>query len=156
MIRLENWLKFFYRNTTKDIILTEEDEEKDRTKNSWFCEKVVHFLVKVRDHCHLTCESRDPAQEKFNKNVKQKSTFIPLAFLNSSNYDSHLFFEKIVHKKNDKIEAIVVPTADEDYISLSNESMRFIVSCRFLSSSLDNLTNSFFEINHESLKNFEE
>ena len=58
----------------------------------------------VRYHCHLTGKYRGRAHNKCNINVTQKqSNLIPLAFHNFSNYDCHLFFKKLVDKKNDKV-----------------------------------------------------
>ena len=73
---------------------------------------VVDFLKKniesgkVRDHCHLTGKYRGPAHNTCNINVKQKdSNFIPFAsfaFHNFSNYDCHMFFQRLVDLKKIK------------------------------------------------------
>ena len=49
-----------------------------------------------------------------------------------------------------------ISQTSEEYISVSCGCIRFIDVCRFLSSSLDKLINSLFEIKRETLKNFEE
>ena len=54
VIKLENKMAFYFVNTKKDIIMTEEDEEDYRiNKICRFCEK-NYESDKVRDHCHLT------------------------------------------------------------------------------------------------------
>ena len=56
---------------------------------------------KVRDHCHLTGCYRGPAHSKCIINVTQdQSNFMPFIFHNFSNYDCHMFFKKLVDKKN--------------------------------------------------------
>ena len=70
---------------------------------------------KVRDHCHLTGRYRGPAHSNRNINVTQdQSNFIPLIFHNFSNYDSHMFFKKLVNKKNDKVKFKITPKTDEE------------------------------------------
>ena len=82
--------------------MTEENEEDYRNDNICrFCEKNTD-CDKVRDHCHLTGKFRGPAQSICNINVTQdQSNFIPFIFHNFSNYDCHMFFKKLVDKKND-------------------------------------------------------
>ena len=64
-----------------------------------FCEKEF-FSDKVRDHCQLTGKYRGPTHNTCNINVKQKdSNFIPFAFLNFSNCDSHMCFKRLVDLK---------------------------------------------------------
>ena len=89
-------MNFYFKNTKKDIIMTEGDEEDFDNKNICrFCEKEI-LSDKVRDHCHLTGIYRGPAHNTCNLNVKRKfSNFIPFAFHNFSKYDFHMFFNKI-------------------------------------------------------------
>ena len=52
IIKLENKMAFYFKNTNKDIIMTQEDEEDFRNNNICrFCEKEI-LSDKVRDHCH--------------------------------------------------------------------------------------------------------
>ena len=70
---------------------------------------------KVRDHCHLTVKYRGPAHNTCIINVKQKqSIFIPFVFHNSSNYDCHTLFKKLVDKKNDKVKFDKMPWTNEE------------------------------------------
>ena len=94
VIKLENKMAFYFQDTMKDIIMTDEDEEDYRNYNVCrFCEKNID-CDKVRDHCHLTGKYRGPARSKCNINVTQKqSNFIPFIFHNFSNYDCHMFFK---------------------------------------------------------------
>ena len=100
IIKLENKMAFYFKNTEKDIIMTEEDEENFRNNNICrFCEKKIQS-DKVRDHCPLTGYYRRPAHNKCNNIVTQdQSNFIPFIFHNFSNYDCHMFFKNWLIKK---------------------------------------------------------
>ena len=118
--------------------MTEESEEDYKNDNICrFCEKNIES-DKVRDHCHLTGNYRGPAHSKCNINVTQdQSNFVPFIFHNFSNYDCHMFFKKLVDKKNDKVKFDIIPETNEENISVTYGCIRFIDSYRFLSSSLD-------------------
>ena len=91
---------FFFKNTNKDIIMTEEDGKDYRNNiNCRIGEKNIES-DKVRYHYHLTGKYRGPAHSICIINVTQKqSNFIPFVFHNFSNYDCHIFFNKLVDKK---------------------------------------------------------
>ena len=103
VMKLENKMAFQFKNTKKDIVMTEDDEEDYRKNNDCrFCEKEI-VSDKIRDHCDLTSEYRGPARNNCNINVKQKdSNFIPFAFHSFSNYDCHMFFKRLVDLKKRK------------------------------------------------------
>ena len=153
VIRLENKMVFYFKNTNKDIILTEEDEEDFKNNNICrFCGKIIES-DKVRDHCHLTGKYRGPAHNTCNINVTQKqSNFIPFIFHNFSNYDCHMFFKKLVDKKKDKVDFDILPKTNEEYISVTYGCIRFIDSYRFLSSGLDSLVKNLGEDDFKILK----
>ena len=141
VIKLENIITFYFKNTKKDIIVMTEKDQKD-FRNNKICRIFEKESVdnKVRDHCNLTLKCRGPAHNTCNLNVKQKdSNFIPFIFDNFSNYDCHMFFKKLVDKKNGKVEFEIIPKTNEKYKSKTNGCIIFIDSYRFLSSSLDSL-----------------
>ena len=140
VIKLENKMTFYFKETKKDIIMKQEDEE-DFTNNNIcrFCEKEI-LSDKIRDHCHLTGKYRGPSHNVCNINVKQKDgNFIPFAFHNFSNYDCHMFFKKLVDLRKDKVKFEIIPKTNGEYISVRYGCIRFIDSYRFLSESLDKL-----------------
>ena len=146
-------MAFYFKETKKDIIMTQEDEEKYKNNNICrFCEKEI-LSDKVRDHCHLTGKYRGPAHNTCNINVKQKdSNFIPFAFHNFSNYDCHMFFKKLVDLKKDKVKFKIIPKTNEEYITVKYGCIRFIDSYRFLSESLDKLVKNLDEDDFKILK----
>ena len=139
-------MAFYFKNTKKDIIMTQEDEED--YKNNYicrFCEKIIES-DKVRDHCHLTGRYRGPSHNICNINVKQKdSNFVPFAFHNFSNYDCHMFFKRLVDLKKDKVKFKIIPRRNEEYITVKYGCIRFIDSYRFLSASFDKLVKNLYE-----------
>ena len=159
IIKLENKMAFYFKNTNKDIVMTDNDEEDYRNNNICrFCEKEI-ISDKVRDHCHLTGKYRGPSHTKCNINVSQKqSNFIPFIFHNFSNYDCHMFFKKLVDKKNDndKVKFDIIPKTNEEYISVTYGCFRFIDSYRFLSSGLDSLVQTLVDKSNKTLKNLKE
>ena len=78
-------MAFYFKNTKKDIIMTEKDEKDYRIKNVCrFCEK-NNVSGKVRDHCHLTGKYRGPAHSICINNVTQDKTI-----------SYHLYFTTLV------------------------------------------------------------
>ena len=153
IIKLENKMAFYFKNTNKDIIMTQEDEEDYRNNDICrFCEKFIES-EKVRDHCHLTGKYRGPAHNTCNINITQKqSNFIPFIFHNFSNYDCHMFFKNLVDKKKDKVDFEIIPKTNEEYISVTYGCIRFIDSYRFLSIGLDSLVKNLDEDDFKILK----
>ena len=147
-------MTFYFENTKKDIIMSEEDEEEFKNNNLCrFCENFIES-DKVRDHCHLTGKYRGPSHSNCNINVTQKqSNFIPFIFHNFSNYDCHMFFKKLVDKKRDKVDFDIIPKTNEEYISVTYGCIRFIDSYRFLSSGLDSLVKTLVDNSYKTLKN---
>ena len=127
--KLKSKMNFYLKNTKKDIMKTEVDDEDYR--NSITCrfrEKSIES-DKVTDHCHLTCKYRGPAHNKCNINVTQdQSIFKPFVLHNFSNYDCRLFFKKLVDKKNAKVKLKIIPNTNEEYISVRYGCIRFISS----------------------------
>ena len=151
VIKLENKMAFYFKNTKKDIIMTEENEDYRIDNICRVYEKYIE-TDKVRDHCHLTGNYRGPAHSKCNINVTQKqSNFIPFIFHNFSNYDFHMFFKKIVDKKKDKVDFDIIPKTNEEYISVTYGCIRFIDSYRFQSNSLDSLIKTVVDNSNKTL-----
>ena len=134
--------------------MTEENEEDfDNNNICRFCEKEI-VSDKVGDHCRLTGKNRGPAHSICNIIVtQQQSNIYPFIFHNFSNYDCHMFFEKLVDKKNDKVNIDIIPKTIEEYISVTYGCFRFIDSYRFLSSSLDSIVKTLVDNSQKTRKN---
>ena len=98
--RLENEMALFFKNTNKDFVMTEEDDEIYRNNNTCrLCWKNIESY-KCRDHCQLTSIYRGAAHGKSKLNATQKqSNYIPLKFQKFSNYDCHLSFKSWLIKR---------------------------------------------------------
>ena len=153
VLKLETKMASCFKSTKKDIILTNQDEENYRNNNVCrFCEKEI-ISDKVRGHCHSTGKFRGPAHSKCNINVTQdQSNFIPFVFHNFSNYDCHMFFKKLVDKRNDKVKFDIIPKTNEEFTSVTYGCIRFFDSYRFQSSSLDALVKTLVDNSHKILK----
>ena len=103
VIELENKMVFYFKNTKKDIILTEGiKEDLDNNNICRFC-KTETISDKVRDHCRLTAKYGGPAHNTCNINViQQQSNIIPLLFHNFSKYDCQMFFKGLGVFKKEK------------------------------------------------------
>ena len=152
IIKLEKKLNFYVKNTEKDIIMTEEDEENFENNICRFCEK-EKLSHKVHDHCHVTSKYRGPAQNRCNINVtKDQSIFITIIFHNLNNYDGHQFFKELVDRKNDKVNLKIIPETNEEYISVRYACIKFINGYRILSSWLAKLVKTLDDNSHRTLK----
>ena len=133
----------------KDLIMTNEDEEKYKSSNiCWICKEIIKDN-KVRDHCHITGMHRDAAHKKCNlKLVISKK--IPILFLNFEGYDGHIIFKELNNFKN--INTEVIPKSTEKYMSIIiNRDIIFLDSMQFLNKSLDALSNNLEDTDHKYL-----
>ena len=125
------------------IIMTEDDEKlHEESKVCYVCSsKFVNESEKKRDHDHLTGKYLGTACNTCNINMQEKRAFIPVVFHNLSGYDSHLIIKAYEREENIRC----IPQTAEKYISFSIGKLRFIDSFKFLTSSLESLTNSLTE-----------
>ena len=154
IIKVEKKVSFYFENTKKNMIMTEENiKEFENNIICRFYEKEI-LSDKVRDHCHLTRAYRGPAHNICNLNVRQKdSNFIPVILHNFSKYDSHLFFKRLVDTKNDKVDFKILPQTNEEYISITYGCIKFTESYRFLLNSSDKLIKTLVDNSHKTLRN---
>ena len=157
IVKLENKMNFWFKNTKKDIIMTQKDKQDFENNNICrYCEKYIE-LDKVRDHCHLTGKYRGPAHNECNLQVKQRdSNFITIGLHNFSNYDCHMFFKTLVDRKKDNVEFKIIPKTDEKYISVKYGCINLIDTYRFPSSILDKLVQTLVDNSHKTLKNLKQ
>ena len=153
IVKLETKMNFWFKNTKKYIIMTEDQQDFENNNICRYCENYIE-LDKVRGHCHLTGKYRGPAHNECNLKVKQKdSNFITIGLHNFSNYDCHMFFKTLVDRKKDNVEFKKIRKTDEKNISVKYGCIKFIDTYRFLSSSLDKLFQTSVDNSHITLKN---
>ena len=112
-------------------------------------------IDKVKDHCHSTGKYRGSAHQKSNINVTQEqSNFILFINHNYSNYDCHMFFEKLVIENKDKVEVKILPKTNEEYISVRYGYIRIFDSFKFLSLGLDKLVETLVKKSQKSFSIF--
>ena len=117
-----------------------------------FFEKIIES-DKVKDPCHLIGKQRGPARSNCNIFVKQsQNSFISVTFFTFSDYDCHLLFYKLFHKKNDKVKFKILPKTNEEFVSVKYGCIKFFHSYRFLSSSLEELVETLVDNSHKSIK----
>ena len=88
---------------------------------------------KVRDHCYITEKYRRSAHRGCNIILKLNHKIF-VVFHNVKNYDSYLIMQKLGKFNLD------MPNGLEKYMSFTiNNTLSFIDSCQFLSSSLESL-----------------
>ena len=63
-----------------------------------------------------------------------------------------MFFLKLVDKKIDKVKIFIIPQTNEEYFSVTYDCVKFIDSCRFLSSSLEKLVKKLDEDDFKNLQ----
>ncbi|XP_046811985.1 uncharacterized protein LOC111688865, partial [Lucilia cuprina] len=157
-------IKYLNNNYLKKVIpmtplTNEEILDFEHNSKCHICSKTVLKEDKVRDHCHLSGKYRGPAHNSCNINYKLPS-FFPVIFHNFSAYDCHLFVKELNNIDDGPIN--IIPLNKELYISLSktissdnggNIEIRFLDSCRFMPSSLDNLVKN---LTKQELKNVKE
>ena len=64
----------------------------------------------------------------------------------------HPFSQKLVDKKNDKLKFSIIPKTNEEYISSTNGSIRFIDNYRYLSNNLDSSVKTPADKSHKTLE----
>ena len=116
---------------------------------------------KVKDHCHYTGKYRGAAHNICNLRYKVPKE-IPVVFHNGSTYDYHFIIKVLVKEFNGNFDCLGENT--EKYITFSvplkkkienkdnqiNYKIKFIDSCRFMSSSLSKLVDNLSEGIHNN------
>ena len=64
-----------------------------------------------------------------------------------------MIFKKLIDKKKNIVDFVIIPKTNEEYISVTYSSIRFIDSYRFQSSSLNSLVKTLVDNSNKTLKN---
>ena len=140
-------------NLPMNPLTDEEISVHDAATTCFTCEKeFTANNVKVHHHSHITGKYLAPVCNNCNLQFKHRKWnnkyFIPLFMHNARSYDSH-FIIKNLHDSNAKVQ--VIPTNTEKFLAVQIDSIRFLDSCQFLSSKLDDLV---FNMARDGTDNF--
>ena len=140
VIELEFKKVFYFKDTKKGIIKTEQDEKDFQKQNICrFCDKKLD-LIKVEIIVILLERIEDQLITLVIIMLhRNKVTLYHSYFTNSATMILFYFFKKLVDKKYDQVKFKIVPKTNEELISLRYGSIGFFDNYRFLSSSLDKL-----------------
>ena len=134
--------KLDFQNSTKCYIC--EKEYSDSDNFVMHRGKVIEIKNHpVRDHCHITGKYRGSAHNCCNLQLRLDPEKLKLlvVFHNLKGYDSHFIIKKV--EKNTNIS--VIANNFEKYITFKIDSLQFIDSFQFMSSSLDRLSSNLTE-----------
>lgn len=115
---------------------------------------------RVRDHCHLCGKFRAALHNSCNQKLRL-SKDVTAVFHNLRRYDGHLIMQHIGEFcESEGFELECIAKTMEDYITFSMRKkrerwqIRFIDSCQFLASSLENLVKLVPEADFHAMKKF--
>ena len=166
----EHTTKIINYENKEMIPLTKKEEKKDNKQEVWhICKKGFstddsnNKYHKVRDHCHYTGNSRGAAHDICNVRYKIPKE-IPVVFHNGSTYDYNFIIKELAEEfegefkclgeNTQKYITFSVPIKKEttkkdkngnDKITKISYKIKFIDSCRFMSTSLSNLVTNLSE-----------
>ena len=159
MVPLTTEEKIHYNKQKICYICKKEFNNNDTTESSSLERKKQQ---KVKDHCHCTGKYRRAAHNICNLRYKVPKE-IPVVFHNGSTYDYHFIIKELVKEFEGNFDCLGENT--EKYITFSvplkkkienkasieiNYKIKFIDSCRFMSSSLSKLADNLSEEIHNN------
>ena len=162
----EHAMKIINYEKKRIVPLTAKEEIcYNKQKICYICKKEFNSndkkQQKVKDHCHYTSKYRGAAHNICNLRYKVPKE-IPVVFHNGSTCDYHFIIKELVKEFNGNFDCLGENT--EKYITFSvplkkkienkdieiNYKIKFIDSCRFMSSSLSKLVNNLSEGIHNN------
>ena len=145
----------FFKQNQKPKITIKSENSFLKAKFCWLCDiNFVDINEKVRHYCKMTGGYLGAAHQScidyVNKTNKHK--FIPVLYHNFSKYDCHMFFNELINAKVHRNNLSTIPRTNEEYMSVNYGCIKFLDSMRFLTASLEKLTESLKDNDYIHLK----
>ena len=152
---IEFQMSEFFKQNLKPKITIKSEKSFLKANICWLCDiNFVNINEKVRHYCKMTGRylgaSHQTCIDYINKVMLHK--FIPVLYHKFSKYDNHMFFNELINSKVEKKNLSVIPRTNEEYMSVNYSCIRFLDSMRFLTDSLEKLTESLKDIDYIHLK----
>ena len=153
---IEFQMSEFFKQNLKPIITTKSKKLFLKANICWLCDiNFVNINEKVRHYCKMTGRCLGAAHQSCIDYINKVNLhkFIPVLYHNFSKYDCHMFFNELINASPNKFNLGVIPRNTEEYMSVNYGCIKFLDSMRFLSASLEKLTESLNDIDYIHLKN---
>ena len=142
---IEFHMSEFFKQNLKPKITTKSEKLFLKAKFCWLCDiNFVNINEKVRHYCKNTGNYLGCAHQSCIDYVNKVNLhkFVPVLYHNFSKYDCHMFFNELINTKVDKKNLSTIARTNEEYMSVNYSCIKFLDSMRFLTASLEKLTES--------------
>ena len=145
----------FFKQNLKPKITTKSEKSFLKSNNCWLCDNNFENINdKVRHYCKMTGRYLGAAHQTCIDYVNKVNLhkFIPVLYHNFSKYDCHMFFNELINSKVYTNNISIIPRTNEEYMSVNYGCIKFLDSMRFLTTSLEKLTESLKDEDYIHLK----
>ena len=152
---IEFQMSEFFKQNLKPKITIKTEKSFLKAKFCWLCDiNFVNISEKIRHYCKMTGRYLGAAHQSCIDYVNKVNLhkFIPVLYHNFSKYDCHMFFNELINSKVDTNNISVIPRTNEEYMSVNYRCIKFLDSIRFLTASLEKLTESLKDKDYIHLK----
>ena len=152
---IEFQMSEFFKQNLKPKITIKSEKSFLKAKFCWLCDiDFVNINEKVRHYCKMTGNYLGAAHQSCIDYVNKVNLhkFIPVLYHNFSKYDCHMFFNELINSKVDTNNISVIARTSEEYMSVNYSCIKFLDSMRFLTTSLEKLTESLKDEDYIHLK----
>ena len=154
---IEYRMSEFFKQNLKPKITNKTEKSFLKANICWLCDiNFLNFNEKVRHYCKMTGRYLGAAHQSCIDYVNKVDLhkFIPVLYHNFSRYDCHMFFNELINSMPDKFNMKIIPKNNEEYMSLTYGCIKFLDSIRFLTASMEKLTESLKDVDYIHLKKY--
>ena len=152
---IEFQMSEFFKQSLKPKITIKSEKSFLKANICWLCDiNFVNINEKARHYCKMTGKYLGAAHQSCKDYIIKVilHKFIPVLYHNFSKYDNHMFFNELINSKVEKKNLSVTPRTNEEYLSVNYSCIKFLDSMRFLTASLEKLTESLNDNDYFHLK----